>query len=95
MEEAAPAPSQVKIEIMSLLSMIFGIVGIVTTFVYIGWALLTAAVVLGIIGLVKIKKNPGKFKGKGFAIAGIILGGFGYVVGILVFTVLAGLFMMM
>lgn len=33
------------------------------------------AVILGILSLVKFKNNPGVYKGKGFAIAGLILGG--------------------
>ena len=32
------------------------------------------AIIFSIIAMVKIKKNPEKFKGKGFAITGLVLG---------------------
>lgn len=69
----------------ALLSMIFGIVGLIGLFVSGYFLLLSiAAVVLGIVGLSNINRNPGYKKGKGFAIAGIAIGG-----GILFLTLLA------
>ena len=61
---------------MSLVSMILGILGLVLAVVTIyGGLLSVAALVLGIIGLSRIRRAPDLLKGKGFAIAGIVLGG--------------------
>ena len=56
-----------KVEPMAILSLIFGILGLAG----IGWI---AAVVLAKQSLKKIDKNPEKFKGRGLAIAGRVLG---------------------
>jgi hypothetical protein len=44
------------------------------------------SVILGAIGLKKINKNPDKYKGRGFAIAGIIIGSL-EIVGLLIMVV--------
>lgn len=72
--DSAPTQDGKKLEVMSLLSMIFSIVGLVTPFI--GYALIIAGLVLGIVGLIKIKKNPDAYWGRGFAIAGIAVAGF-------------------
>jgi len=58
---------------MALWSMILGIVAIPTTVVIIGFPLGMAALVLGIISLVAIHKDPALGR-KGMAISGIVLG---------------------
>ncbi len=59
-----------KTNTAALLSFIFGLVGLFIGGIPFG----VAAAILGIIGLVKIGKYPERFKGKGFAIVGLILG---------------------
>ena len=63
-------------DVPSLLAMIFGILGIIFTFLIgVGILFSIAALVLGIVGLSRVKREAGYRKGKGFAIAGIVLGG--------------------
>jgi hypothetical protein len=63
----APAPAQ-KSPILSILSLIGGIVGIVGSFFYFGGLFAIAAVILGFLGR---SKEP---QAKGFWLTGIILG---------------------
>ena len=42
----------------------------------INWVLAPLAVYLGITALIKIKKQPDKYEGRGFAIAGTVIGVF-------------------
>ena len=62
-----------KVEPMSILSLIFGLLGFVPIPVIggLGWI---AALVLAKQSLKKIERNPEKFKGRGLAIAGRVLG---------------------
>lgn len=55
-----------KTEGFGLVSFIVGMIG--------GLPLGILALIFGVISLTRFKKEPGKYKGKGFAIAGIILG---------------------
>lgn len=57
-----------KTNTMALLSLIFAITGILLFPLF-----LIASIIVGFIGLSQIKKNPEKYKGKGLAIAGIII----------------------
>ncbi|MCX5685287.1 MAG: DUF4190 domain-containing protein, partial [Planctomycetota bacterium] len=57
---------------MAIASLILGIFGPCT----VGLASV-AGIVLGIVGLVKIMKNPATMKGRGLAIAGILVSGVG------------------
>lgn len=59
-----------KLNILALLSFIFAILSIFILGIPFG----IAALVCGIIGLSQISKYPDVYKGKGFAIAGIIIG---------------------
>jgi len=59
-----------KTEPLSLISFISSLVGLLVFGILFG----TASVIMSAIGLGKINKNPEKWKGKGFAIAGIIIG---------------------
>ena len=65
-----------KLEPLSLLSFIFGILGF-TPIPLIGGLGWIAAVILSKAGRKKIDQNPEKYKGKGFANAGKILGWIG------------------
>lgn len=56
---------------MAKASLITGICSIIP---FAGWAAGLAAIILGIIDLVKIKNGESSPKGKGFDIAGIVLG---------------------
>lgn len=70
---------QPSLESLSLLSLILGIGGPVLLFVAstpLGFLFAGAAIILGIVGLSRIKKNPGRYYkfSKALAIAGIVLG---------------------
>ena len=66
--------SKLKVQGLGLTSMIIGIIGglFPNLFVLIISSLL--AIIFSSIAMAKIKKNPEKFKGKGFAITGLVLG---------------------
>ena len=66
--------SKLKVQGLGLTSMIIGIIGgiLPSFFVLIISSLL--AIIFSSIAMAKIKKNPEKFKGKGFAITGLVLG---------------------
>jgi hypothetical protein len=70
---------QPKLSAMALTSMILGIIGVVTLLCA-GIGLLPGivALILGIISLVAINREPQRLGGKGFAIAGIVLGGMSF-----------------
>lgn len=65
----APATSR-KVNTLALLSFIFAILSLFILGIPFG----IAAVVCGIIGLSQIGKSPEVYKGKGFAIVGLIIG---------------------
>lgn len=69
-----------KMEVLGLLSMIFGIVGVFIAGIPLG----IAALILSIISLTKFSNAPNRFSGKGMAIAGMILG-FVAIIGALLF----------
>jgi prepilin-type processing-associated H-X9-DG protein len=70
---AAPGP---KTSGLAITSLIFGILGVTCLLPVLGAIL---AVVFGIVALNKIRKSNGRSKGRGQAIAGIVLGGFGLI----------------
>lgn len=59
---------------LSIISLIAGLIGITFGWLCGGPIFGIAAIVLGLIALVQIKGNPGRYGGKGLAIGGIILG---------------------
>jgi hypothetical protein len=63
-----------KTEGNALGGMICGIMGLVLGFNIIGLAAGVVGIVLSIIGMNKIKRDPKKYKGKGMALAGLICG---------------------
>lgn len=87
----SPANNGKKLEILSLLSMIFSIVGLFAP--YAGLAFIVAGLVLGILGLLKFKKNPDMYWGRGFAIAGISIAGFALFLLILLLALVGTLFL--
>lgn len=76
-------PANRKLEPLGLVSFFSALIGLFFAGILFG----TAAVVLSIISLNKFSKNPGMYKGKGWAIIGLILG-IGAIVGAIL--VLAG-----
>jgi len=66
----APPPGPARRCGLAIASLVCGIIGPLT----VGLASIVA-VILGIVGLVKISKSQGALGGKGMAIAGIVLGG--------------------
>jgi len=79
---------------LAVLSLIFGIAGVVIGWVpvvnFLGFLLGIAAIVLGAIEIKKISQGSSSTSGKGIAIAGIILGAVAIVLGIVI-TVVLGL----
>jgi len=65
-----PQETEKKIEGLSLAGFIAGIVGLIVAGIPLG----AVAIILSAVGLFKIKNNPGKYMGKGLAIAGLIVG---------------------
>jgi hypothetical protein len=59
---------------LALTSMILGIVAMVLSISIIGLVSAILALIFGAIGLSQINKNKEKYKGKGFAIAGLVMG---------------------
>ncbi len=73
--------------VMAIVSLIAGVLSILCHCVpvagaFLGFILSVVAIVLGILELNRIKKGISSEKGRGMAIAGIILGGIGIVIGI-------------
>jgi hypothetical protein len=75
-KQANNSPDGTVVDVTSLVSMILGILAFVFVF-FTGYAffLAVAALVMGIVGLGRVNRDSGYRKGKGFAIAGIALGG--------------------
>jgi Domain of unknown function (DUF4190) len=63
-----------KMEGNALAGMICGIMGLVLGFNLIGLAAGVVGIILSIIGMNKIKREPKKYKGKGMALAGLVCG---------------------
>lgn len=70
---------------LAIASLVFGIIG--------GYPSLSTAsivaIVCGIMALNKIKKDPNSYNGRGLAIAGLILGGLGLIMGVVLGTMRA------
>lgn len=82
---------------MAVLALIFGIAGILISWVpfvnFLSFIIAIAAMVLGAIEIKRIDKGMSPSKGKGFAIAGIILGAVTVLLGIVLsffLTILVG-----
>jgi hypothetical protein len=73
---------------MALFSMILGIVSITIGLCYFGILTGPIAIVLGIISLFQIKKDPNRYGGKGMAIAGIVTGAISFVFVALIILIL-------
>ncbi len=78
-----------KLNVCALLSMIFGIVGLMIAICCFLFAFLCspAAIVLGHIGYSQVKKAGGRQTGGGFAIAGLVMGYLGVLLSILMLIV--------
>jgi hypothetical protein len=63
-----------KMEGNALAGMICGIMGLVLGFNIIGLAAGVVGIILSIIGMNKIKREPKKYKGRGMALAGLVCG---------------------
>ncbi len=79
--EERPGPMAIVALICGILSVLCHCVPIAGSFI--GFFLSVAAIVLGIIEIKRIGRGEGSVKGKGMAMAGIILGAVGIVFGIL------------
>jgi hypothetical protein len=67
---------------LATISLVLGILGILTICCYGGLTLGAAAVITGVIAMNQEKNDPTKYAGRGLAIGGIITGGIGFVIGI-------------
>lgn len=85
---AAPQPDQLPMEKNASIGFWMVIGSLVGSFIpYVGFLAfftMIAGFVLGIIGLSNIKKNPGKYRGRGKAIAAIVIPAVSVVLGIIV-----------
>lgn len=76
----------------AVLTLIFGIVGLVISWVliinYLGFAFSVAAIVLGTIELTRISKGTTSAGGRGLTITGMVLGAVAIIVGFIVAVIL-------
>jgi len=79
--EERPGPMAIVALICGILSVLCHCVPVAGSFI--GFFLSVAAIVLGIIEMKRIGRGEGSAKGKGMALAGLILGIAGIVVGII------------
>ena len=79
--EDRPGPMAIVALVCGILSVICHCIPIAGSFI--GFFLSVAAIVLGIIEIKRIGRGEGSAKGKGMALAGIILGAVGIVFGII------------
>ena len=79
--EERPGPMAIVALVCGILSVICHCIPIAGSFI--GFFLSVAAIVLGIIEIKRIGRGEGSAKGKGMALAGIILGAVGIVFGII------------
>ncbi len=63
-------PVQKRLEVMALMSMLFGITGLFIAALVFG----LMALIFGFVSMMKFSANPREFGGRGMAIAGIIIG---------------------
>lgn len=87
----AHAPSSQKVERYALMGFILSIFGLIPGA---GLPLAIVGLINGIKGLKRIKRRPSVYKGKGYAIAAIVMGISGIIIS-LIFLFLAGLFVVM
>ena len=75
---------------MAVASLVTGILSIPGHFCcYLGWPLGAVSIILGILAILKINKEPGRWSGKGLAIGGIVASATGFLIFVL-FIVLYG-----
>ncbi|MGQ0506961.1 MAG: DUF4190 domain-containing protein [Myxococcaceae bacterium] len=83
---------QPTLEPMGVASMVVGILSLVTCCCYpVSGGLALIATGLGIASLVRINKTPQALKGKGFTIAGLVMGAIGIILAIVMLSVGAGM----
>jgi hypothetical protein len=89
---AAPQPDQLPMEKNASIGFWMVIGSLVGAFIpYVGFLAfftMIAGFILGIVGLSNIKKNPGKYRGRGKAIAAIVIPAVSLVLGIIIFALL-------
>lgn len=71
---------------LSRLSLILGIIGLILPLV--GLPLSTMALVFGIRGLIQTIRHSDEYRGRGMAIAGIVTGGAGIILGLILITLI-------
>ncbi len=73
---------------MATVSLVLGILSIPFHFCcYLGWPIGIISIVLGVIAISKINKEPDRWSGKGLATGGIICSAFGFLMIIAVFVI--------
>ena len=77
-----PMQFQSQSQTLATISLVLGILGIVTVCCYGGLTLGAAAVITGVIAMNYEKNDPANYGGRGLAMGGIITGAIGFVFGI-------------
>jgi hypothetical protein len=78
----SPALMQSQNQTLATISLVLGILGVVTICCYGGLPLGTAAVITGAFAMNQEKNDPDRYGGRGLAIGGIITGAISLVIGI-------------
>jgi hypothetical protein len=87
----SPMRIQSQNQTLPTISLVLGILGIVTICCYGGIPLGLAAVIMGVIAMNQEKNDPDKYGGRGLAIGGIITGAVGLIIGIgIIFLAIIG-----
>ena len=81
-----PAPPQQRTSPMAIVSLVLGIVGICCAQTF---ALSLAALATGFVARKHIARSHGAFKGEGMALAGLVLGALGVLIGIVYWILIA------
>lgn len=81
-------PGGAKVDPLNIVSLVTGLISIPAWFCcYLGFPLGIAAIVTGVLGIMKVNKNPAAFGGKGLAFGGIAAGAAGFLL-IIVYIIL-------
>ena len=68
---------------LAIASLVLGIIGLLSSCIAVGGVLAIIALILGILALSKISRQPRTYKGKGMALAGTIMGAVGIVIALI------------
>ena len=93
MPKEKPKVGEVKADLrtrhgMATASMVLGIIGIFIGWIpFFGWAIVATAIIFGFLSFSDIKHHPDKYKGKSQAVAGIVMGFYVVLTGIIMLII--------